>query len=175
MKNLRQLRQLRHTIFIYCEGKTDYLFVRYLKKMYLVRGTKQITLKKGTGGDLSRFILETINNAQVREYNAQYIVLDSDGKKEKELKAVQNNITKEKNIQLIWQRPCLEGIFLRILKGNQFIKEKSESCKYIFNKEYIKNNITLTEPLLENLFTKDILSAKRQKVQELDQLIQLME
>ncbi len=173
---MKKLKQLRHTIFIYCEGKTDHLFVRYLKKLYLVRGTKQVTLKKGTGGKLSTFILETVKNAQVREYNEQYIVLDSDGKKEEELKEAQNKIKKDKiDIQLIWQKPCLEGVFLRILKGNQFIKEKSESCKSIFNKEYIQDKTPLTEALLEKLFTKDILSANRQKVQELDQLIRLME
>ena len=182
---MKKSRQIRHTIFIYCEGKTDHLFVRYLKKQYLVRGTKQITLKKGTGGKLSTFILETVKIAQVREYNEKYIVLDSDGKKEeelgKELKEAQNKIKRDNinkddiNIQLIWQKPCLEGVFLRILKSDKFIKEKSESCKSIFNKEYIQDKTPLTETLLEKLFTKDFLSAKRQEVQELDQLIQLME
>lgn len=182
---MKKLKQLRHTIFIYCEGKTDHLFVRYLKKLYLFRGTKQITLKKGTGGKLFTFILETVKNAQVREYNEKYIVLDSDGKKEEELekefKEAQNRIKRDNinkddiNIQLIWQKPCLEGVFLRILKGNQFIKEKSELCKSIFNKEYIQSKTPLTEALLEKLFTTDILNAKRQEVQELDQLIRLME
>ena len=152
------------------------MFVRYLKKLYLVRGTKQITLKKGTGGQLSTFISETVKIAQVREYNEKYIVLDSDGKKEEELKEAQNKIEKDKiNIQLVWQKPCLEGIFLRILKGNQLIKEKSEKCKSIFTKEYIQDKTPLTETLLEKLFTKEILNVKRKEVQELDQLIRLME
>lgn len=111
------------TIFIYCEGKEDHLFIRHLKKLYLLRGIKKITLKKGTGGALSTFISETVNNAQVRDYDEKYIVLDSDDKKKEELRKAQTESQKH-NIQLIWQKPCLEGVFLRILRGNQFIKDK---------------------------------------------------
>ena len=171
---MKKLKQIRHTIFIYCEGKTDHLFARHIKKLYLIRGTKQVTLKKGTGGKLSTYIKETVKNAQVRDYDEKYIILDSDEKKEEQLKEGQKE-GKQNDIQLIWQKPYLEGVFLRVLKGNQFIKEKSELCKSIFNKEYIPDNTLLTDTLLEKLFTKDILSAKRQEVQELDQLIRLME
>ena len=167
-------RQVRHTIFIYCEGKTDYLFVRHLKKLYLLRGAKKITLKRGTGGKLPTFILETMKNAQVREYDEKYIVLDSDNKKNQELETEEKK-SLNKGIKLIWQKPCLEGVFLRILKGKQFIEKTSKLCKSIFNREYISNNTPLTETLLEKLFTKDILNKKRREIQELDQLIKLME
>lgn len=171
---MKKTKQRRRTIFIYCEGKTDHLFIRYLKKLYLIRGTKQVTLKKGTGGNLSTYISETVKNAQVRDYDEKYIVLDSDNKKEEELEKAQNE-SKEDNIQLIWQKPCLEGVFLRVLKGGDwFIKEKSESCKSIFKRGYMPGNTPL-ESLLEKLFTKDILDAKKQEIQELGQLIQLME
>ena len=95
-------------------------------------------------------------------------------KKTKEIKEAEKK-SQKKDIQLIWQRPCLEGVFLRILKGEQFIKEKSELCKSIFYKEYVPDDNILTELILEKLFTKNILNIKRQKIQELDQLIQLME
>ena len=171
---MKKSRQVRHTIFIYCEGKTDHLFVQYLKRLYLLRGTKQVDPRKGRGGGLSTFISDIIGNAQVRDYDEKYIVLDSDDKKEEELKESQTESQKY-NIQLIWQKPCLEGVFLRILKGDQFIKETSESCKAIFKREYMPDNTSLTESLLEKLFTKNILNTKRKKVSELNQLIQLME
>ena len=122
------------------------------------------------------FISETANNAQVRDYDEKYIVLDSDNKTEKELKKLEKThfTNKTKDIQLIWQKPCLEGVFLRILKGHQFTKEKSASCKVIFHKEYANNN-PLTEELLDQLFIKSLLDQKRQEVPELNQLIQLME
>ena len=128
---MRKIQQRRHTIFIYCEGKTDSLFVQHLKDLYILRGVKQVSLKRGTGGDLSTYISETVKNAQVRDFDEKYIVLDSNGKKEKELKRAEEESQKH-NIQLIWQRPCLEGVFLRILKGKQFIREKSEICKSVF-------------------------------------------
>lgn len=170
---MKKTRQVRHTIFIYCEGQTDYLFARHLKKIYLIRGSKKITLKRGTGGDLSTFISETVRNAHIREYNEKYIMLDANGKKEEKLEKAEKKGQKD-NIQLIWQRPCLEGVFLRILKNSHLIKEKSQLCKSVFYKEYTNKGF-LTDTLLEKLFSKKILNRKREEIQELDQLIQLME
>ena len=170
---MKKIQQRRHTIFIYCEGKTDGLFVQHLKKLYLLRGTKHVAIKTGTGGDYSTFISEVKKNAQVRDYDEKYIVLDSNGKNKEELQKAEK-LAQEKHIQLIWQKPCLEGIFLRILKSVKFIKEKSEFCKSNFNKLYMSYNTPLSEILLEKLFTKDILNSKRREVQELDQLIKLM-
>ena len=101
-------------------------------------------------------------------------MLDSNGKNKEELQKAEK-LAQKKHIQLIWQKPCLEGIFLRILKSVKFIKEKSEFCKSNFNKLYMLYNTPLSEILLEKLFTKDILNSKRREVQELDQLIKLME
>ena len=171
---MKNLRQVRHTLFIYCEGKTDYLFVHHLKKLYLIRGFKQITIKKGSGGDISTFISNTVKNAQVRGYDEKYIVLDTDKKSNAELEEAEQQSC-QNNIQLIWQKPCLEGLFLRILKNNQITQETSESCKTLFYKEYNQNNKTLTKKLVNTLFPKIILDSRRQKIKELNQLIQLME
>ena len=170
---MRKIHQRRYTIFIYCEGKTDSLFVQHLKNLYSLRGVNHIRIKPGTGGDYSTFITDIIRNAQVRDFDEKYIVLDSNGKTKKELKQTETESQKE-NIKLIWQKPCLEGVFLRILKGNHFINEKSEKCKSIFKQEYMAGNISL-EILLEKLFTKDILDTKRRDIEELDQIIQLMQ
>ena len=171
---MRNLRQVRHTLFIYCEGKTDYLFVHHLKKLYLIRGSKQIKIKKGSGGDISTFISDTVKNAQVRDYDEKYIVLDTDRKSDAELEEAKHQ-SHQKNIHLIWQKPCLEGIFLRILKNDKLIQETSESCKALFYKEYNQNNKAFTEELLNTLFPKTLLDNRRQKIKELNQLIQLME
>ena len=170
---MRKIHQRRYTIFIYCEGKTDSLFVQHLKKLYSQRGVNQITIKQGTGGDCSTFITEIINNAQVRDFDEKYIVLDSNGKTKEELTEAKKK-GQEHNIQLIWQKPCLEGVFLRILKGAHFVNEKSKKCKSFFEKEYMAGNISL-EILLEKLFTKDKLDTKRRDIEELDQIIQLMQ
>ena len=171
---MRNLIQIRYTLFIYCEGKTDYLFVRHLKNLYLIRGSKQIKIKKGSGGDISTFISDTVNNVQVSGYDEKYIVLDTDKKSDAELEEAKQQ-SRQENIHLIWQKPCLEGLFLRILKNNKLNQETSESCKTLFYKEYNQNNKTLTEELLSTLFPKILLDNRRQKIKELDQLIQLME
>lgn len=171
---MSKIKQRRHTIFIYCEGKTDGLFTQHLKRLYLQRGTKHVAIKTGTGGDYFTFISEVEKNAQARDYDEKYIVLDTNGKSKEELNKAKK-LAQPKNIKLIWQQPCLEGIFLRILKSEKFIKEKSKGCKLAFNKEYVPDDTPFSEILLKKLFTKDILNSKRQELSELDQLIQLME
>jgi len=126
---MKKLKETRHTLFIYCEGKTDYLFIRHLKQLYLIRGSKQFTLKKGTGGDVFTFISDTANNAQVRDYDEKYIVLDADKKTEIELKGAEIQSSENKIDKLIWQKPCLEGLFLQILNNKPHIQETSELCK----------------------------------------------
>ena len=167
-------RQIRHTLFIYCEGKTDHLFIKYLKKLYSVRGSKHITLKKGVGGDASTFILETVKHTQQHEYDEIYIVSDTDQRTTNELQTIEKNY-KQKNIQFIWQKPCVEGMFLKILKEKSYTHETSKVCKNLFYKEYSPNNPSLTKSLLNKLFSKKTLDSKRQKISELDQLIKLME
>ena len=167
-------RPLRHTIVIGCEGKTDHLFVSHLKKLYPSRGTKHITLKEGSGGDIFTFISEITKNARIRDYDEKWIVWDSNGKSQRELKKAEREV-QGNDIQLIWQRPCLEGVLLRILKGTRFENESSARCKSLFKREYWPNNTTWPDTLLEKLFPKNILEPKRREVSELDQLLKLIE
>ena len=174
MSNKQTRRALRSTIFIYCEGKTDALFVQHLKNLYLQRGTKQIDIKKGSGGGDSTFISVVKKATSSAEYDKKYIVLDSNGKTKKKREDLEASAKREE-IQLIWQQPCLEGVFLRILKGEKFITAKSsQHCKSIFNKKY-SNNKLLDTSVLEKILNKSILEKKRQQFSELNQLIQLME
>lgn len=169
-----KLRRRKHTVFIYCEGRTDKLFAQHLKNLYVIRGTKKITLKEGTGGGFSTFISNTLKYAQERDYDVKCILLDSNGKKPKELK---DSETKSENhhISLIWQKPCLEGVLLRILKATALPQNtSSKKCKDIFKKEY-PNDHPLKETSLEKLFPKDILNKQRKDIPELDQLIKIME
>ena len=160
-------RQIRHTVFIYCEGKTDAEFAQYLKKLYSIRGTKHIKIKTGRGGDLSTFLSAIRRDAQVRDYDEKYILLDSNGKSPEELKESKQESQKHDTL-LIWQRPCLEGVFLRVLNPKGFIPDKtSKKCKDIFYKDYAKH-ATLTT-VLETLFTKTLMDKKRKEIPELNQ------
>ena len=168
------LKRQKHTIFIYCEGKTDKLFAQHLKKLYINRGTKKINLKEGTGGDFFTFITEILKNPDSIGCNEKYILLDTNGKKSEELKESESK-SEEHDISLIWQKPCLEGVFLRILEPKTSLTNKtSKQCKDIFYKKYIKHP-PLTTAKLENLFPKDKLNKKRKDIPELDQLITIME
>ena len=167
-------RTARTTVFIYCEGKTEHLFVKHLKDLYLVRGTRQVTLKKGTGGDISTFISETLKNATIRDYDGKYILLDADrrSKKERELLA---KSAQDDNIQLIWQIPCLEGVLLKILGDREVENQESFVCKKNFKRKYLAGNMILSEPLLKKLLPKGVLDAKRKSIPELDLLIYSIE
>ena len=167
-------RRVRRTIFIYCEGKTDHLFVKFLKSMYWDYRNKVVKPKQGSGGGPKTFFIEVLKNAQVRNYDEKYIVLDSNSKGEEEKSKIQKK-GKDSHIELIWQRPCLEGVLLRILNGNQFINMSSRQCKSQFKREYLSKNTSFSESLLKKLFTKEVLDKKRQEVQELNRLIQVME
>ena len=163
-------RQVRHTVIIYCEGKTDKLFLQYLKKLYVDRGIKKITIKEKRGASRLSSNMEKI--AQITGHDKKCILLDINNKKPQKIKELGEESTRN-DIQLIWQEPCLEGVFLKIL-DKTLLKETSQKCKNIFYKKHT-NQTALTTVLLEKLFTKTILNKKRKEIPELNQLIKIME
>ena len=163
----KKQRKQKHTILIYCEGKHDCLFVGYLKKTF-VNSEKYIELIEGQGGGPSRMIGKTARNPA--EYDKKYIFLDSD---QGENKKKYEETAQEQNVTLIWSNPCLEGLFLRILNGHSQISD-SQECKSQFKNKYNSGQRKYDSINWEELFPKEKLVSKKEKVSTLRELIEIM-
>ncbi len=160
-------RKQKHTIFIYCEGKDDRLFIQHLKRAFASL-KKSIESKKGGGGGPSWMIQKTTR--EPGEYDEKYIFLDLDQGKDKEKHESDAN---KQNITLIWSTPCLEGLFLQILNGHPQMSD-SQKYKNHFKKEYNSNKRQYDPTMFERLFPKEKLVSKKAKIPTLNQLIQII-
>ena len=161
-------RRQKRTIFIYCEGKTDYLFIQYLKIVFS-SSSKRIKPKKRNGGGPSSMIRKIANNS-AEEYDEKYIFLDLDQDKNKEQC---ENDAKQKDITLIWSDPCLEGLFLQILNNNSQMPN-SKKYKSYFKNKYNSGQDKYDLVKLKELFPKDKLISKKEKISTLSQLIEII-
>ena len=161
------VRKQKRVILVYCEGLHDHLFVQYLEQIFSNFG-KRITLKKGQGGGLSWMIGKTARHSA--EYDEKYVFLDLDTDKNK---AECEDIAQKQNITLIWSDPCLEGLFLQILNGHSQMPD-SQKCKSEFRNKYNAGQRKYDSIKWEKLFPKEKLVAKKEKVETLKKLIEIV-
>lgn len=172
----RKYRKQRKTVLIYCEGKTEKIFVKYLQTLFAYKvkmKNRRIKIKEGYGGSPLHLIYKVKNDPAI--YKDKYIILDKDKKKEGEINNLEDT-AKKHDIQLLWSVPCLEGLFLKILRDD--FNEHSFSsvkCKSLFKHEYNKEQDQWDKNLLEKCFPKEKLNVKRKTIPILEKMIHIME
>ena len=172
----RQQRKQRQTILIYCEGKTEKIFVKYLYALFTSETqlkNRRIKIKEGDGGGPLHLINKVKNDPA--SYSDKYIFLDMDKKSKIEIKNLEETARKN-HIELIWSVPCLEGLFLKILKDN--FNEKSfdsARCKSLFKNEYNKGQDSWDKDLLEKYFSKMRLNTKKRTIPILKKIIHIIQ
>ena len=168
----RKQRRQRQTVLIYCEGKTEKIFVKYLQTLFASKAkiNKRIKIKEGSGG--SPLYLINKVKSEPASYNDKYIILDKDEKNRTEIKKFEET-AKQNDIQLLWSVPCLEGLFLKILENN--FPLNSAKCKSLFKNKYNNGQKHWDNNLLAKYFPKTKLNVKKKTIPVLKKIIQIME
>ena len=172
----RKHRKQRETVLIYCEGKTEKIFVKYLQALFASKANmknRRVKITEGHGGSPFYLVHKVKNNPA--SYKDKYIILDKDKKKEGEINNLEKT-AKKYDIQLLWSVPCLEGLFLKILRDD-FNEHSFDSvkCKSLFKNEYNKGQDHWDKSLLEKCFPKKKLNVKKKTILVLEKMIQIME
>ena len=160
-------KRKQYTILIYCEGENDYSFVQHLRSTF-DSPNKRIKPKKGEGGGPPSMIQKAAKDPA--KYREKYILLDLDKDKNKE---ECEEMAKKHYIKLIWSDPCLEGLFLQILNGHSQMSD-SQKCKSLFRKKHNSDQRNYDLAKLEKLFPKEKLVSKKEKIETLKRLIEII-
>ena len=135
MSSMGNKRRQLTPILIYCEGLHDQLFVRYIQQLYKPKDSKYyFDIQQGDGGSPESLV----NKASKRlgSYQKRLVVCDWD-KKPVELNQAQDT-AKNKKVDLIISRPCLEATMLDILEpAFSHSSWSTKKCKHYFHKTYI--------------------------------------
>ncbi len=168
-------RVVRATALMFGEGKEDQVFLSHLVTLYAAgkNSTRpKLTVRKGRGGSADGIVQDA--RKVPGNFNRRLVKLDQDKSQGEIDEAIR--IAEHYHIQLVFSKPCLEGMLLSILEPNNSYADKSSSyCKSRFEGKYIQAaKRGLAAPYMK-LFTRDLLDQARSRVIELDELILYIE
>lgn len=167
------------------EGKTEEVFLKYLKQIYL-KGDYEHSIHIPTttnGGDPICVAKKIMNTLQNRTADAILIFLDNDRAKGYSCETIIMSAKKKCPLAIRQKVPCLskciktfpctEGLLLRIT-GHKIYSDSS-LCKEKFEKIFKKNAAQFRDIDYAKYFPKNILDNKRSEILELDELIKYFE
>ena len=175
------------TSIIAGEGKSERIFLEYLKNIYYLRGGgHSIKIHRNNqnghgGGSTVDVAKEILYRCCSRHYDAIFLLLDSDiagdvgcrellksaKKKGRRIGEIPN---KSKCLKML---PCFEGFMLKIV--DQSVPANSPECKRCFESFFHSSAQKMTEAQYRKFCPKELLEAKRKNFPLLDELITYFE
>ena len=167
---MRKQRAAKIPVLIYCEGKHDAAFVRYLQQLYAPANERNsFDIKPGVGGGA----VSVVRNARRVEgdYALRIAKFDNDRGAE-ELKAALTEC--RKSLLPCICTPCIEATMLETLEGKLYADVPTATCKRQFH-TYIPEDRRIDVEQYTKLFPPELLKDARLRVPTLDAIIRIFE
>ena len=173
----QKLRRTKKTILFVGEGPTEKAFLQHIKQLYITRDMDlAVKVECGSGGSPQNVVEKTIRLRSSSSYDRCFVLIDSDlpFQPHGELK---RRICKKPHIEILCAIPCVEGLFLAILKHPRFSRQSATSsmCKRIFEETYIPHDRKTDKRFYKKLFPKEILDAGRRDIPEFNAILEAMD
>ena len=157
------IHQPSHTLLLIGEGKTERIFLKHLKSLYIFRDCGvAATIQSADGGGPEHIVDYTITQSHLKGFDRILVLLDTDISIEVDTR----NKARKHNIELVESTPCFEGLLLDIL--NQGVPPKNTDCKKQCKQHFTK---PLTKIESYKNLTKKLLEQRRGDVPPLDKLL----
>lgn len=157
---------------MYGEGFCEEVFLKYLRRSYSYNSGMAVTIRNGKGGGAIEVIVSA--SKEPGDFGRRVVVLDND-RSIREMSSARLE-AKSKGIELLENTPCLEALFLTILRENvSFSNKQSDWCKSEFESNYLDKRKRTEIEEYQKIFPKDILERRRKDISILNQLILIME
>jgi hypothetical protein len=167
---MRKQRAAKIPVLIYCEGKHDAAFVRYIRGVYAPSNDhNSFDVKPGVGGGA----LSVVRNARRVEgdYALRIAKFDND-RGDEELCTALNEC--QGSVLPCICTPCIEATMLEVIEGKSYAGVSTAACKRQFH-THIPEDRRLNIEQYAHLFPKELLETARRKVGALDVIIRIFE
>lgn len=134
----KRLRQIRHRIFLGCEGESERGYGAFISKLLNERRTDvhlDVVLLRPRGGNPLTLVQRAVSHIERNEgslgipYVHKALLLDSDQRgKNKKADNQAFKLAERADLRLIWQEPCHEALLLRHFEGCQKKRPQSSSA-----------------------------------------------
>jgi hypothetical protein len=128
-KRISKGKFIKPTFFVFCEGKTEEIYIKYLRSTY--RLPIDIDPKIAGNRITERYIKDHKKHKIIHEKDKTFLIYDCD------VEAVLQKLLKIKNVSLLCSNPCIEFWYLLHCQNHKSILN-SEDCVAKL-KVYIKN------------------------------------
>ena len=177
LRRARPAKITKTTILIVGEGPTEKAFLQHLKELYINRDDEfVIKVECGTGGAPCSVVQRAIRLRGSRAYDKCYVLFDADRPLETDYK-LSDRMNKRPRIEILKSTPCIEGLFLAILKHPGFSQTSASSsnCKREFYEKYIPADKKTDKRSYADKFPSALLDGSRTNVSELDVILRAMQ
>ncbi len=170
-----QGRKTKTTVLMVGEGPKDKAFLRHLQDIYVSRdGDIAVKIECASGGSPRSIVEKAIRLRGARDYDKCVVLIDQDRVLEDD-RELRKRMKEHPPIQIIWIKPCMEGLLLEILKYPDFSRHNVSSS---FCKSQFRLHIPIdrqTEKLsYMRLFPKATIDLCRGKIHDLDAILKAM-
>lgn len=159
-------RHQRRTALMVGEGLAEELFLKHLRALYVVRGSKQITVKSAKGKGGAHVLDYTRRQSAQAAYDHVAALLDTDTDWGEEQQALAAKLS----IEVFEAQPCLEAVLLRAC-GHR-VPHSTPQCKKTFKQKFGAE--AHAAGLFDRHFPLVLLEAARVRQSDLDRLIQFL-
>ena len=164
------IREEKESLLIVGEGKREEVFLKYVNDVYSCRNGTVFDIKNGSGGSPETIINRAKNIALDGEYKDVIAVIDSD-----KLTEEAENLARSEDVELIVNKPCLEGLFLQIKEKRGKPYSKYKNCKKEFNDEYLRSGeIDFDIESCKRIFPKNELDKMCKKIIQLNKIVNII-
>lgn len=176
-RRIKPTKNTKTTILMVGEGHTEKAFLRYLKELYITRdGDFAVKIECGSGGAPCSVVQKAIRLRGSRAYDKCYVLFDADRPLETDYKLL-DRMNKRPRIEVLKSTPCIEGLFLAILRHPGFsqVSASSDNCKREFHAKYISEDKKMDKRPYADKFSRAVIDERRAQVLELDVILRAMQ
>lgn len=161
-----RVREVRRTLLIVGEGLAEEVFLRHLKRLYVERGRKAITIKNAKGKGGGHVIAYTSGQRKAADYDEVAALLDTDADWDDERRAS----ARRQRILVFEATPCLEALLLDV--AGRKVPAGTTACKRAFREHFGQE--AHEARVYEQHLPRGVLDAARLRTEWLDRLIHLL-
>ncbi len=170
-------RSSKTTVLIVGEGPTEKAFLQFIKELYVMRDANiAVKVECGSGGAPRSVVQKTIRLRGSRAYDKCFVLFDADLTLETDRK-LKCRMQKKPAITILNATPCIEGLFLAILKYPNFSQKSaaSDNCKREFESNYLSADKKMDKRAYLSCFSRDSFDNLRKDIPELDAILKAMQ
>ena len=165
-----RIHRTKRTRLIYCEGAADKAFLECIKSIYASE-TYNVDIKPGTGGD--QITLAETAHRVGSFYEDKYLKIDGDRDHDWENSSYTSveEFGQKNDLIVLKSIPMLEKLLVNILEPSKSLSDSR--WKGYFERTYISQLKRTDEREYKRIFTKDILDEAKERLPELQILIDI--